>query len=70
MNDKSEPGLIATAQAHIETNRTDLAFFCLALEAIRQLTRIADANEKIAAQINNWDRGGMLDVMAHKAGEF
>ena len=45
-SDKSESGLIESAHRHMEKVRPTQAFFCLALEAIKQLTRIADASER------------------------
>jgi len=63
--------LIEAADAFAEKGAWPRAFYDLALEAIRQLVRIADANEKISARLDKWDDGnGALDVMTHKPGNF
>lgn len=50
-SDKSESGLIESAYRHMEKARPAQAFFFLALEAIKQLTRIADALDAQAASV-------------------
>lgn len=64
-SDKSESGLIESAWRHIEKDRFSRAFFCLALEAIKQLTRIADASASVAKLLDGWDRNGTLDISSH-----
>ena len=59
MADKSESVLIEFAQSHMEKGRPTKAFFCLAMEAIKQLTRIADAcaeNERHMAEVIDHDK--------------
>lgn len=47
--------LIEIAQSHMENNRIVKAFFYLALEAVGQLTLIAQAQEQIADSLRKFD---------------
>lgn len=58
--------LIELAKRHLEKDRPTNAFFFLALEAIKQLTRIADAQEKIAKLLNDWNEGETVAITMHK----
>lgn len=56
---------IDIAQRHMDKGAVTRAFFCLALEAIRQLARIADAQEKISKRMDAWEEDGTMSVTNH-----
>lgn len=55
--------LIELAKTYMmEKGNSIQAFFCLALEAVEQLKRITNAQEKIAKRLELWDAEGTLSV--------
>lgn len=57
-----ESGLIETSKSYMENGKHLRAFFCLALEAVVQIKRMADAQDYIADKLQGWDGDGYLNV--------
>ena len=66
--DTSESGLIETAYRHMDKDRPAKAFFCLAVEAVKQLTRLANDTNEIKRTLAEWSEDGTLSVTTHRMG--
>ena len=59
---------IQYAYSHMEKGRPTKAFFCLAVEAVKQLTRLANDTNEIKRKLAEWSEDGTLSVTTHRMG--